>query len=176
MDHLAHSPHSLQVPWPTDPLAHTPHSPPSSLTHSLTSQVSQSTHKSTHIPTSHTTPLPTPVNLGLGLARPFDPFTKLNLNSSLDRANSKTYNPWEMISRLQTIAKTAPFDSRCYKQVPMIPKNHVYFLKSSLPPFCKGIIVWIQLGSRFRGFQPYAKAPPVRTTSYSTKSIHEGCN
>ena len=44
----------------------------------------------------------------------FDPFTKLNLNSSLDRANSNTYNPWEMISRLQTIAQTVPFDSLFY--------------------------------------------------------------
>ena len=49
----------------------------------------------------------------------FDPFTKLNLNSSLDRANSKTYNPWEMISRLQTIAKTVPFHPKLYKRSPV---------------------------------------------------------
>ena len=49
----------------------------------------------------------------------FDPFTKLNLNSSLDRANSNTYNPWEIISRLQTIAKTVPFHPKLYKRSPV---------------------------------------------------------
>ena len=53
------------------------------------------------------------------LTNDFDPFTKLNLNSSLDRANSKTYNPWEMISRLQTIAKTVPFHPKLYKRSPV---------------------------------------------------------
>jgi len=37
----------------------------------------------------------------------------------LDRANSKTYNPWEMISRLQTIAKTVPFHPKLYKRSPV---------------------------------------------------------
>ena len=55
---------------------------------------------------------PTPTNH-------FDPFTKLNLNSSLDRANSNTYNPWEIISRLQTIAKTVPFHPKLYKRSPV---------------------------------------------------------
>ena len=32
-----------------------------------------------------------------------DQFTKLNLSFSLDRANLSAYNPWEMVSRLQTI-------------------------------------------------------------------------
>ena len=32
-----------------------------------------------------------------------DQFTKLNLSSSLDRANLNAYNPWEIVSRLQTI-------------------------------------------------------------------------
>ena len=57
--------------------------------------------------------------LALDLTNDFDPFTKLNLNSSLDRANSKTYNPWEMISRLQTIAKTVPFHPKLYKRSPV---------------------------------------------------------
>lgn len=34
-----------------------------------------------------------------------DQFTKLNLSFSLDRANLKTYNPWEIVSRLQTIQR-----------------------------------------------------------------------
>ena len=34
-----------------------------------------------------------------------DPFTKLNLSPSLDRANLNAYNPWEIVSRLQTIER-----------------------------------------------------------------------
>ena len=70
-------------------------------------------------PTTSTTPKSWGSPLTLDLTNDFDPFTKLNLNSSLDRANSKTYNPWEMISRLQTIAKTVPFHPKLYKRSPV---------------------------------------------------------
>ena len=58
-----------------------------------------------------------------------DQFTKLNLSSSLDRANLNAYNPWEIVSRLQTI-DPSPIWKRFYKRLSRSPRTPV-FLPSS---------------------------------------------
>ena len=46
-----------------------------------------------------------PPQSSLKIREKSDQFTKLNLSSSLDRANLNAYNPWEIVSRLQTIER-----------------------------------------------------------------------
>ena len=83
-----------------------------------------------------------------------DPFTKLNLSPSLDRANLNAYNPWEIVSRLQTIQRI--FNLIQNLQLVFLRDQLTVFLPSMWRDSLAGIVVWIQLGFRFRGFQPYA--------------------
>ena len=75
---------------------------------------------------THTFP---PENTPKNNIKKSDQFTKLNLSSSLDRANLNAYNPWEIVSRLQTI-DPSPIWKRFYKRLSRSPRTPV-FLPSS---------------------------------------------
>lgn len=97
---------------------------------------------------------PSPLLWILKMVKFSDPFTKLNLSPSLDRANLNAYNPWEIVSRLQTIQRI--FNLTSTLQLVFLCPKDIVSVPSTWRNSLAGIVVWIQLGFRFRGFQPYA--------------------